>query len=409
MNRKLLTFEEAKHAVESQFKPSFLGEEEAVLLEAYNRVLSQDITAPFDIPAFSSARVAGYAVKAADTHDASEDQAVTLTVAGTLNVGETLKQPLAAGEAVEVPAGAALPNGADAVLSLEDTEREDTTLQVYMPTQAGDNIQQAGYDLKAGQLVLKKGQVLGSTEIGVLAALGFKYVKVLKIPMVAILSVSSEATELGKTLAPGKSFDLNGYSLSTAVMECGAKPVYFGVAPDDKAEAARLVNAAVAGSDLAIICTDDPDVAEVVDQIGKPGLAFSGVAVKPGKQTSAVFIGAKPVFIFPTNPSAAILMYQLFARTLVQRLAGKPASGVRTIPATAGSKIFSAKGSRTFTLVQLSFDEQCRLIADPIEADGAVSALAAADGYVEIGENEQYIDVDQQVSVQLLRGLAAKA
>lgn len=409
MNRKLFTFEEAKHAVESQFKPANLGEEEAVLLEAYNRVLSQDVLAPFDIPAFGSARVAGYAVKAADTAAASEEQAVTLTVAATLNVGETPTQPLAAGEVAEVSAGALIPAGADAVLPLEDSEREDTTLQVYIPAQTGSNIQPAGYDLKTGQTVLKKGQVLGSTEIGILAALGFKYVKVLKIPMVAILTVNNEAAELGKPLPPGKSFDLNGYSLSTAVMECGAKPVYFGVAAEDKVEAARLVNAAVAGSDLAIICTDNPDVAEIVDQIGKPGVAFSGIAAKPGKQTAAAFIGAKPIFILPTNPSAAILMYQLFARTLVQRLAGRPPAGVRTIPAIAGSRIFSAKGSRTFTLVQLAFNEQCRLIADPIETDGAVSALAAADGFVEIAENEQYIDVDQQVSVQLLKGLAAKA
>ena len=409
MNQKLVTFEEAKHAVELQFKPANLGEEEAVLLEAYNRVLSQDVTAPFDIPAFGSARVAGYAVKAADTAAATEDQAVTFAVAATLSVGETPKTPLAAGEAVEVQAGAVLPKGADAVIAFEDCEREDTTLKVYTPVTTGDNIQQAGYDLKAGQMVLKKGQVLGSTEIGVLAALGYSYVKVLKIPIIAILSVNDEAAELGKPLAPGKSFDLNGYSLSTAVMECGAKPVYFGVAAEDKTEATRLVNAAAAGSDLAIICTDNPEVAEIVDQIGKPGVAFSGVAAKPGKQTAAAFIGAKPVFIFPSNPSAAILMYQLFARTLVQRLAGRPPSGVRTIPAISGSKMFSAKGSRTFTLVQLAFDEQCRLIADPIEAPGAVSALATADGFVDIAENEQYIDVDQQVSVQLLRGLAAKA
>ncbi len=409
MSRKLLTFEEAKHAIESQFKPAALGEEEAVLLEAYNRVLSQDVTAPFDIPAFSSARVAGYAVKSADTTTANEEQAVTLTVAATINVGETPTQPLNSGEAVEVAAGAVLPKGADAVIPLEDAEREDTTLQVYTATNAGDNIQSAGYDLKNGQLLLKKGQVLGSTEIGILAALGFSYVKVQKIPIVAILTVSRVATELGKPLAPGKSFDLNGYSLSAAVMECGAKPVYFGVAPEDKAETARLVNAAVAGSDLAIICTDNPEVAEVVDQIGKPGITVNGVAVKPGKQTAAAFIEAKPVFIFPTDPSAAILMYQLFARTLVQRLAGRPAAGVRSLPAIAGSRMFSAKGSRTYTLVQLMFDEECRLIADPVEADGAVSSLAAADGYVEIAENEQYIDVNQQVMVQLLRGLAAKA
>lgn len=403
-----MTFEEAKHIIESQFKPSFLGEEETVLLEAYNRVLSQDVTSPMDIPAFNTSRVAGYAVKAVDVINASEDQAITLTVVDSLNAGENLKLPLKSGEAFEVSAGAVLPQGADAVIILEDTEREDTKLQVYTPTQGGDNIQKAGFDLRTGQVVLKKGQVLGSTEIGVLAALGLKYVKVLRIPMIAVLSVSNEVTELGKTLSPGKSFDSNGYSLSTAIMECGAKPVYFGVAPEDKVAITRITDSAVAGSDLTIICTDNAYVLEIVDSLGKPGIAVNGIAIKPGKSIVTAFIGTKPVFIFPSNPSAAILMYQLFARSLVQRLAGRPNAGLRVLSAFAGSKIFSAKGSRTYTFVQLSFDEQCHLIADPIEAERTVSALGATDGFVEIAENEQFIETDQEVAVKLLRGLATK-
>jgi molybdopterin biosynthesis enzyme len=407
--KKLVTFEEAKRAIETGFKPTFLGEEDAVLLEAYNRVLSQDVTAPFDIPAFDSSHVTGYAVKASDTAAATEDLAVELTVVGSLNAGEASKQVLSSGEAFEVASGAVLPEGADAVIALEDAEREDNTLQTYTPAQVSNNVKRAGFDIKTNQIVLKKGQLLGSIEIGILAALGFKYVKVLRIPMVAILSVGSEITELGKPLSPGKSFDLNGYSLSTAVMECGAKPVYFGVAPEDKVEITRIINAAISATDLTIILSDNPEVCEIVDQLGKPGIAVNGVAVKPGKSTAAAFNGAKPVFVFPANPSTAIMMYQIFARTIVQRLAGRPAAGLRALAAFAGSKIFSAKGSRTFTLVQLSFDEQCRLIADPIEAEGAVSALASADGFVEIAENEQFVEVNQEVVVMLLRGLATKA
>ena len=399
-----MTFEEAKHTIESQFKPSFLGEEEAVLLEAYNRVLSQDVTAPIDIPAFNTSCVAGYAVKSSDIISASEDQAIRLTVVDSLNAEE----PIKSGEAFEISSGAALPQGADTIIELEDTEREDNTLQVYAPSQNGGKIQKAGFDLKTGQVVLNKGQVLGSTEIGVLAALGLKYVKVLKIPMIAVLSVSNEVSELGNTLSDGKSFDLNGYSISTAIMECGAKPVYFGVTPENKSEIARIVGTAISGSDMTIICTDNTDVAEIVDQLGKPGLVINGVAMKPGKSTAAAFVGNKPVFIFPSNPSAAIMMYQLFARLQVQRLAGRPVAALRVLSAFAGSKIFSAKGSRTLTPIQLVFDEGCRLIAEPIEKKGAVSTLAAADGFVEIAENEQYIEVDQEVAVLLLRGLASR-
>ena len=409
MIRKLFTFEEAKRAIEACFKPVSLGEEETVLLEAFNRVLSEDVVSPFDIPGFNSSRMAGYAVKAEDTALANEDQPVSLTVSGSLTVGETPKLALAKGEAAEVAAGTVLPEGADAVIAIEDAEREDDTLQIYSPAIVGDNMRKQGSDIKAGSVVLKKGQLLGSTEIGVLAALGYKQLKVLKIPMIAVLSIGNEVTELGKPLSPGKSFDLNSYGLSTAVMECGAKPVYFGVVPEDKAAIQRVLAAAVASTDMVIACTDNPDVAEIVDLLGKPGIVVNGIAAKPGKSTAAAFIGDKPVFLLPSNPSAALLMYQLFARVLVQRLGGRPTAGLKAVNAYAGSKIFSAKGSRTFTMVQLQFDEQCRLIAQPIDAAGPVSALACADGFVQIEENEQFLDVDQEVTVMLLRGSAAKA
>ncbi|HSV50380.1 MAG TPA: hypothetical protein VLH35_08680, partial [Candidatus Acidoferrales bacterium] len=241
MSKKLLTYEEAKRTIEQNFKRASLGQEEAVLLEAYNRVLSQDVASLLDIPGFNSSRISGYAVKSADTAVATEEEPISLKVAGVVNVGETSKQTLNTGEAFEVAAGAVLPEGADAVIAIEDAEREDDTLQVYGAAYVGDNLRKQGSDIKAGAIVLEKGQMLGSSEIGVLAALGLKQVPVLRIPMVTVFSISSEVSELNKPLQPGKSFDLNGYSLSTAAMECGAKPVYFGVVPEDKAAVSRMV------------------------------------------------------------------------------------------------------------------------------------------------------------------------
>jgi putative molybdopterin biosynthesis protein len=265
-----------------------------------------------------------------------------------------------------------------------------------------------GSDIQKGAVVLKKGQVLGSSEIGVLAALGLNQVAVLKIPMVAVLSVGSEVNELGKPLVTGKNFDVNGYSLSTAVMECGAKPVYLGAAPDDKASVARILKTAVASSDMVVACVGSLEIAEIADSLGPPGVILNGLAVKPGKNTAVAFVSQKPVFLLPSNPFAALLMFQLLARSLVQRLAGRPVSGLKAVAAYAGSKMFSAKGSRSFVSVKLLFDEQCRLIAEPIGAAGAVSTLASADGFVEIVENERFLDIDQEVAVMLLRGSAGK-
>ncbi|MGD6853361.1 MAG: molybdopterin-binding protein [Candidatus Bathyarchaeia archaeon] len=407
MLRKQLTFEETKHVIEANFKPAFLGEDETVLLEAYNRVLSADVESPVDIPCFDTSRVNGYAVRAEDTVVASEDEPAQLRVAGYVGVGEQPKAVLAKGEAVEVAPGSVLPQGANSVLAFEDAAREDDTLLVYSSAVECENLNRKGSDIQKGELVLKKGQVLGSSEIGVLDALGFKQVGVIKIPMVAVLSIGSDVTELGKDLAPGKTFDLNSYSLSTAFMECGAKPVYFGAVPDDEAQIAQRLKVAVASADMVVACGGN--AVEIADSLGQPGVVVNGVAVKPGKQTAIAFVDQKTLFLLPNNPSVALLMYQLLARSLVQRLGGRPISPLRAVTAYAGSKMFGAKGSRTFALVKLMFDDNCRLIAEPVESVGAVSVLAEADGFVEIAQNEQFVDVDQEVTVQLLRGSAGRA
>jgi molybdenum cofactor synthesis domain-containing protein len=415
MFRKLMTFEEAKKAIEEHFKPAFLGDEEAVLLEAYNRVLSEDIVSALDIPGFNRSTMDGYAVKAQDTVGADENQPVTLKVTGALNIGEQPQIKVETGEAVEIVTGAPMPEGADAVVMVEDTEHEDSELHVYTAVTSNENVMKKGSDVKKGAVVLKKGQVLGSSEIGVLAALGLKSVKVQKIPVVAVLSTGGEVTELGRELQAGKIYDINAYSISAAVIESGAKPVYFGVVPDDKAALSKAMQTAVASADMVItsggVSVGPRDYTpQIVDSLGKPGIVVYGIAVKPGKPTTVGFVGDKPVFSLPGNPTSALLIFYLLARPLILRLAGRPVAPMKMVWAVAGSRMFSAKGRRTFVMVKLEFDETCRLIAAPVEtgASGAITTLVDADGFVEIAENEQFVDVDQEVAVVLFRGSAFK-
>ncbi len=416
MFRKLLTFEEAQKKIDEQFKPVFLGEEEAVLLEAYNRVLNEDVVSTLDIPPFNRSTMDGYAVKAEDTFEADENTPATLKVSGAVNIGEPPNVKVGKGEAVEIVTGAPIPEGADAVVMIEDTQREDADLQVFGAVTSGENVMKKGSDLKKGVLVLKKGVVLGSSEIGVLAALGLTKVKVLKIPMVVVISTGAEVTEPGKPLPPGKIYDINAYSISTAVIESGGKPVYFGVVPDDKAALAKAMQTAVASADMVItsggVSVGPRDYTpQIVDSLGKPGIVVYGIAVKPGKPTTVGFVGDKPIFSLPGHPTSALLIFYLLARPLILRLAGRPVGAMRMVRAFAGSRMFSAKGRRTFVMVRLEFDKNCRLIAEPVEsgASGAITTLANADGFVEIAENEQFIDVDQEVAVMLFRGSAAKA
>jgi molybdenum cofactor synthesis domain-containing protein len=407
-----MTLEEAKKAIDENFKPAQIGDEDVALLEAYNRVLKADVVSTLDIPGFNRSTVDGYAVRAEDTFGADESQPVTLNLSGMVLAGEQPKMLLSKGEAIEIATGAVLPEGADAVVMVEDAERVDEQLQVYAAVTQNLNVMKKGSDIKTGQKVLRAGQVLGASEIGVLAALGLTKARCFKPPMVAVLSTGAEVTEPGKTLQPGKIFDINAYSLSTAVIECGAKPVFFGVVPDDKDALTKTLTAALASADV-VITTGGVSVGprdytpQIVDSLGKPGVVVYGIAVKPGKPTTVAFADDKPIFSLPGNPTAALMMFYLIVRPVIQRLCGRTPSEVRSIRAFAGTKLFSAKGRRTFVMVRLVLDlENYRLVAEPVGgASGAITSLTGADGFVEVPENQQYINKDEEVSVKLFRAV----
>jgi molybdenum cofactor synthesis domain-containing protein len=406
-----MTFDEAKKVISEQLKPEALGEEEISLLEAYNRVVRENVVSALDIPPFNRSTVDGYAVQAANTFGAEEKQPAKLKLCGVVNVGEPPKISVRKSEAAEIVTGAPIPDGADAVVMVEDTDSEDTALRVYRAVTKGENVMKKGMDIKKGETVLRAGQVLGASEIGVLAALGLTKVKVFKVPVVAVLSTGAEVTEPGKELPAGKIYDINAYSLSTAVRESGGKPVYLGVVPDDKAELRNALERALASADMVLtsggVSVGPKDLTpQIVDSLGKPGVFVSGIAVKPGKPTTIALVRRKPVFSLPGHPTSALLMFHLLARPVLQLMSGRAAAEVKTVKASAATRMFSAKGRRTFVMVKLKRDKSNRLIAEPVEtgASGAITTLAKADGFVEIPENQQFIDTDEEVAVSLLKG-----
>jgi molybdenum cofactor synthesis domain-containing protein len=406
-----MTFDEAKKVINEQLKPGALGEEEIPLLEAHDRVLRENVVSALDIPPFNRSTVDGYAVKAEDTFGAEENQPVTLKVRGVVNVGEPPKVSLAKGDAAEIVTGAPVPDGADAVVMVENTDREGAALRVYRAVTKDENVMKKGTDIKKGETVLKAGQVLGASDIGALAALGLTTAKVSKIPVVAVLSTGGEVTEPGKELPAGKIYDINAYSLSTAVRESGGKPVYLGVVPDDEAALRKALEHALASADMVLtsggVSVGPHDLTpQIVNSLGKPGVLVSGIAVKPGKPTTVALVGRKPVFSLPGHPTSALLIFHLLARPVIQIMSGRAATEAKTVKALAATRMFSAKGRRTFVMVKLKRDRSNRLLAEPVEtgASGAITTLAKADGFVEVPENQQFIDADEEVDVALLKG-----
>ena len=412
MFRKFLTLDEAQRVIDGHFRPKPLGVEEITLLEAYNRVLAQDITATMDIPPFNRSTVDGYAVKAEDTFGADENNPVRLKACGIVNVGEPTKIVVTHGTAVEIVTGAPTPEGADAVVMVEHTERKDDDLYVYSALAKDENIMKAGADIKKGETGLKAGQLLGSREIGVLAALGLAKVKVYAVPRVAVLSTGAEVTEPGRRLPPAKIYDINAYSLSAAVLENGGKPVYLGVFPDEISELRKALKQALASADMVItsggVSVGPKDVMpQTLDLLGKPGVVVCGIAIKPGKPTTVALIDGKLVFSLPGHPTSALLVFHLLVRPIILRMAGIEARKSLKVKAVAAMRMFPAKGRRTFIMVKVKLGKANRLVAEPVPTglSGAITTLAKADGFVEIAEKQQFIDANEEVTVHLFKSL----
>jgi len=410
MFRELLSLDEARQIIQRHFKPKPLGAETVFLLEACNRILAENVVAALDIPPFNRATVDGYAVKAEDTFGATENRPNKLKIGGTVNIGEPPTTLVKQGTTAEIVTGAPMPKGADAVVMSEFAERKKDDVYVYSAVAKDENTMKTGADIQKGETVLKKGQLLGSREIGVLAAVGLKKTKVYGIPRVAVFSTGTEITEPGEELPLGKIYDINAYSLSTAVAESGGKPLYSGVIQDNMIELQAALKQALASADMVItsggVSVGPKDIMpKVLDTLGKPGVIISGIAIKPGKPATVALIEGKPVFSLPGHPASALLVFHLLARPIIQQMAGRSSEKIREVKAYASMRMFPAKGRRTYVMVNLKRDKSNRLLALPIPAglSGAITTLAKADGFLEIAENQQFVDADEEVTVQLFR------
>jgi molybdenum cofactor synthesis domain-containing protein len=412
MFKKLLSFDEAKQLLEQSFSSVPVGEEQVSISDAYDRVLAQDVVSPMDIPPFSRSTVDGYAVKATDTFGASEDKDINLRFCGHVAIGEAPAVTVEEGSAAEIVTGAPLPDGADAVVMVEYTSRQGDKVFVRRPVARNTNIMAKGSDIRKGETVLKKGRVLGSREIGALAAIGLTDVTIYRRPKVAVLSTGGEVVEPGTILPPGKIFDINVHTLSAAVVECGGEAINLGIVPDEKDMLKRALEQALASSD-AVLTSGGVSVGpkdftpQVVDSLGKPGVIISGVAVKPGKPLTIAVVEGKPVFSLPGNPTSSLFMFTVFVRPILLRLAGRTEEEIPKVKAVAAQKMFPARGRRTFTMVNLAYNKDGTLLVSPVPTglSGAITTMTKADGFVEISEKQQFVDAGTEIDVFLFKKL----
>ena len=228
----MISVEEALKTILEKIRP--LDCENVPITSALGCVIGEDVVSGRTIPPLANSAMDGYAVVAGDTAFASKAKPVVLDVLEDVPAGKVATQPIRTGQAIRIMTGAPLPEGANAVVRVEDTEAQGGRVKILVAAAPGLDIREAGEDVKTGELVISKGTVLRAAEIGMLAALGRSYVSVHQRPVVAVVSTGDELAEVDETPGPGKIVNSNGYSLAALVLEAGGIPLQVGIARDNR-------------------------------------------------------------------------------------------------------------------------------------------------------------------------------
>ncbi len=405
----VVTVEEARELISGVLPDSWLPAEEVELLNAFGRRLASDIYAPEDLPPFSRSSVDGYAVRARDTFGATESMPGFLNVSGEVEMGQAARLEMQAGGAVWIPTGGMLPPGADAAVMVEHTEDVGGGLiTVHRPVTVGENIISRGEDCRAGQLVLAEDARLRPAEIGLLAGLGFTRVRVAALARVGIISTGDEIVPPGESPAAGQIRDVNTYALAAQVSESGGLPVCYGVVKDAASELARVLDKALAETDLVLISGGSSVgvrdmTAEVLAQ-GKPGVLFHGIAIRPGKPTLGALIDGRPVIGLPGHPASAMVVFKALVAPLLAWGSYSLARAKAEFPVQAilTQSLSSGPGREDYVRVKL-VEEGDNILAVPVLGkSGLVSTLVEADGMLRIPLSKEGLNGGSPVKVSRL-------
>ncbi len=408
--QEAVTVEEAIKILQTQ--PIHTTKTETVPIEkAFKRVLAEDIFSPEELPGFARSSMDGFALFAEDTFGATESMPAYLRVVGNIKMGEKPRFKLRRGEAATVATGGMLPEGADAVLMLEYTNRVDAeTIEVLKQVAPGENTIAPDEDIRKGEKILQKGHRLRPQDIGALAGVGILQVTVYKKPVVAIISTGDEIIPPHEKPQPGQVRDINSYNLIGLIEDTGGIGIKKGIIKDNREELKSALLDAVSTSDMVLI-TGGSSVGtgdyteEVINELGEPGVLFHGVMMKPGKPLIGAFVGGVPVFGLPGHPAAVTVCFEVFVKPLLRRVSGEEVRpyipGRKRIKAYFSRNLSSVLGREDYIRVSLR-EEEGRLIADPILGKSAlIRTLVHADGMVIIPKDRSGIYQGQEVEVVL--------
>jgi molybdopterin molybdotransferase len=411
----MISVDEALEHILEHFEP--LEPEEVEILEALDRVLTEDLCSNMDIPPFANSGMDGYAVRADDTVGASREHPVTLRVVADVAAGYTTEVKVAPGTTIRIMTGAPLPEGADTVICIEDTSdwvrsrqergREPSTeVKVYHAAEPGENVRPAGEDIRQGELVLARGTIIRAQEIGVLASLGKSTVYVIRRPRVAVLATGDELLTIDEPVTPGKIRNSNEYSNAALVRHYGGVPVRLGIARDNVEDLTAKINEGLVQKvDLFLtsagVSVGDYDV--VKDVLSTEGeMRFWQVRMKPGKPLAFGLIRGVPLIGLPGNPVSSMVSFEQFVRPAMLVMEGKTRLVKPTVEAVLEEDVTSS-GRRHFVRVIVEKrDGQYYARTTGEQGSGVLTSMVKANGLAVIPEGVQLVEVGERVTVQML-------
>ncbi|GGG05935.1 molybdopterin molybdenumtransferase [Rhodococcoides trifolii] len=353
--------------------------EESSVSDALGRVVAESVLAPVDLPLFRNSQMDGFAVDAVSVASAP----VALDILGTIAAGDPVGDAHVPGTARRIMTGAPVPDGADAIVPVEDTDVRGDTVTVRVARRTGEFVRDRGSDISAGSTLLPAGVVLRPRHLGALAAAGLSVVPVRRRPRVAVIATGKELVDVGHTLGPGQIYDSNGLTLATSVIDDGGDVVFRARSTDSLDEFSRILRHAIAVADVVLTSggVSMGDFEVVRDVLTPLGGRFGHVAMQPGGPQGTATVEGTPILNFPGNPVSTLVSYIVFARPLIRRAAGLPVAepefatldaAVRSVP---GRRQF-LRGQRTPTGVVTTRGAGSHLVATMASADVLVDIPA---------------------------------
>ena len=375
------------------------AEEEVALPEALRRVLARDMFAAENIPGFARTTVDGYAVRAADTTGAGEAIPAILRMAGEISMGATPKRPLHPGEGMYIPTGAMLPDGADAAVMIEYTERIGDEVLVKRPVAPGENVILAGEDFMKGALVLPGGRCLSPRDVGILAAAGSYRVSVKRKPVVGIISTGNELVPVQATPGPGQVRDANGPMCAAFVEDAGCNPRPYGIVRDDRDGLGRALDTAIGECDAILISGgSSKDVRDLAASViaEKGDVLIHGIGISPGKPTIIGRAAGRPVIGLPGHPASAYVILHALGRPLLSAMSGS-LRPERRVSVVLAENIPSQKGRVEFVRVRI---EEGRAVPC-FGKSGLLNTFVGSDGLLQVPADREGFEAGENVEVIL--------